>query len=570
LISPLLSFFSDTVAGTFKNEDLKKLVQPRSLAAAAIFLVLNAILIYPTPALRRLPAIIEIENLPALWQVVLGVLLLLILSYLLNSLEGTFLALTNGSALRDSPIVGQSLLLFQQLAFQELKSVVENSPLATEQFAQQSPKEKARVAVAANRLAYEYPREKAELAPTRLGNVLLCTSSYTLYQYGIHFETMWPYMQSLIDTKPDEKLKSQIQESWAELTFLCTLVVLLTTVAIELFMLRMLALRGGLAPLIWSISLLVVAYTAYWGAIHKARSWQRSIRLAFDLYIDDLATKLGLYAIEPTTENAIKERKRRWEEVTNWLSRGALEKIGNWQVPVQNPVWYKAPTHGTSLLRIHAPLVRVTPYREIRGVERVGRTQYAVGTIINYLFTFTNEQQDEHAKTATGVFFLITDPAVPSLPDRVNGKLQDSRGGKSIVGVPAQTEDSTLSWLLDDIPPWHTCTLSYWLITEGLRVEVSPHTFEIVTCEKSTATNNEDPLYTLHLRYSGLPLLPRPATITLTMTNVGEVIVPESAHWRYWGMDEQTPVPLKKNGTFEIPGNKSNLDIQFNFNISKR
>jgi hypothetical protein len=79
-----LPVISDFLKDTF-SDSLKKPLQPSGLFVAAIFLLLQLLLILPLLARHDHPLAFAFLNLTSLWQAVLATLLALVLAYLLLS-----------------------------------------------------------------------------------------------------------------------------------------------------------------------------------------------------------------------------------------------------------------------------------------------------------------------------------------------------------------------------------------------------------------------------------------------------------------------------------------------------
>jgi hypothetical protein len=101
VFSSLVSLLSQSV-----SEPIKKLFKPASMVAAAIFVVINLLLVLPPLRDYGFAAIIAIETLPTAWQILLGTIVLFALAYVIGSLGGVFLNFLNGDAFRESDLGG--------------------------------------------------------------------------------------------------------------------------------------------------------------------------------------------------------------------------------------------------------------------------------------------------------------------------------------------------------------------------------------------------------------------------------------------------------------------------------
>src|SRR5438132_14027493 len=103
----MLTAIGDLVKGTF-SESLKRPLQPSGLFAAAIFVALNLILIYPVLIEINQPLALAMRDAGGPVQAFLGVLVVLIVSYVLSSLTNTILNLMSGELWRNSEWIGKS------------------------------------------------------------------------------------------------------------------------------------------------------------------------------------------------------------------------------------------------------------------------------------------------------------------------------------------------------------------------------------------------------------------------------------------------------------------------------
>jgi hypothetical protein len=74
-----LSALTEQIAGTVGDE-FRKLIQPQSLVASAIFIALNLTLVLPELVNQGFTVAVTFANLPTTWQTVVGALTLVILT----------------------------------------------------------------------------------------------------------------------------------------------------------------------------------------------------------------------------------------------------------------------------------------------------------------------------------------------------------------------------------------------------------------------------------------------------------------------------------------------------------
>ncbi len=456
---PVLSSLTEFITGTF-NDQFKKLIQPAPLVAASIFAALQFVVLYP-PLAERYPALAEqCAALPAAWQAVLVALLILSLGYLLGSLADLFLNIVSGAALSDSPLVGRALLALQRKRFADAqkKGNSDDSVVA---------------ARALRRLAYHFPREKANLAPTRLGNVLAGVGDYTWHQYGAALSVIWPTMDLTLKEKNDT-LRGQLDDNRTALTFLATVSVLLAVVATEVALLYV--ALGQPWPALWAIPLAAVAYLVYAAGVQKAEAWSAGVRTAFDLHLEDVGAKMGLRALSgPTAE---KNRKERWEQVSRWLTYGAVAlDPAHWELETQKHDWY-APPAGTPPVTVqHPPTVSVQQWGQARcGAAQLSGTDWVFGLVADYIFVVSHAAAGRFAPHARNVTLLVTDPALDPVPLAVPGTVAGVLGTPTPVSVTGERLDGAapaLKWAVGDIAPGGSATLRYQIHHAEVKVSVN-------------------------------------------------------------------------------------------------
>jgi hypothetical protein len=449
---PVLSSLTELLTGTVTDE-FKKLIQPASLVAAAIFMALNLVLIFPLLVARRVAPAMAFAALPSGWQIALGTLTLAGLGYLISSLEGFFLSVLNGDAFRDSPLLYDWLQGRQRKAFGDLEKESKSG-------------DTSKAARASYRLSFEFPRKsegELELAPTRLGNILLSAASYTLCQYGAHLNTLWPVMDVILEAE-DKELRSRLRESRGALTFLASLTVLLAAVAVELVVAGLVFTRP-LYPVVGTPTALLAAYAVYRAALHKAQAWGREVRTAFDLYLDAVAKKLGL---RERARHEFKVRRERWEGVSEWLAYGATFAELSAK---QDKHWYVAPPVIPRVL--HSPTISVDGRCELEeGTDSTSAgtrmTRWVKG---HYRYYITNSERGKSAHGAGGAFLVVTDPRMPNVKQRVEGTLTPR--GQEIVADWSSKTEPTLFWDLGYVPAVSSRVLDYTAFHDLVEVEVS-------------------------------------------------------------------------------------------------
>jgi hypothetical protein len=142
-----------------------------------------------------------------------------------------------------------------------------------------------------------YPDERDNILPTRFGNVLRAFETYPSEVYGVESIHAWPRLCGVIPAdlrQANSDAKSQVDFSVCS-TFLCGIVGLAAT---GRWMYIATNAHTFLPPgwhhlLIVAITAAVLTRAAYLSAVSLAKEWGEVVKSSFDLYLPDLAKKLG-------------------------------------------------------------------------------------------------------------------------------------------------------------------------------------------------------------------------------------------------------------------------------------
>ena len=476
-ISSLVSLLSGSITG------LKDLVtNATSLIAAAYFGLLHLVLIFPPLRDSEFLPIVAFERLPTVWQVVLGTLIFFTLAFILSVMAQSFLNLVNGQALHDRVPEEAARFRRRQIArFKQLQNTIMQNANDEDWVAED----------AADKLAYEFPDEERDIAPTRLGNILLSPASYTYRQYGARLDTIWPILFRKLD---DEELSKQITGEMEAITFLATMSILSVLMAFEMALV-VVWFGDSWWSLLWSPLLLLVAIVFYYVTFPKARAWGLGIRTAFDQHLDLAAKGLGLRDLTDPLE-----KQQRWREISAWLSIGALRKPsptttidterGPEDTPLlaQNKNWYKAAAAPPEPLTVMCPPnVTVSPHSEvIASWENTqlpgGQVWRLAGREIVYIIAVTNQGK----KPVKGTSLRVTDTRLPALPVRVFDALGSTDGslpqGLPLPAAPDSPHPQSLLWFLPPISAGETQVLRYQ-VRSGYSIRVTQGTATIIEDE---------------------------------------------------------------------------------------
>jgi hypothetical protein len=165
----------------------------------------------------------------------------------------------------------------------------------------------------------KWPPERSSVLPTRFGNVIRAFERYPDILYGIDGIPGWLRLQGVVG----KDFETLVEDAHAQVSFFVNLWFLslaFVAVAVGRYLLRcfeylpdhpakLVAARGFLFA---AVAGLMVARLAYEGAVERAQAWGDLIRAAFDLYLPDLAKKMG-YALPPDRD----KRRAFWRDATS-------------------------------------------------------------------------------------------------------------------------------------------------------------------------------------------------------------------------------------------------------------
>ena len=472
MMTSILTSIGSLLSGTV-TEEFRKLFQPASLIAAALFVTLNLVLVYPFLVEQRVHFVLILQSMGAVAQLALISLLILALGYLVGSLGPAFLGLVTGDSVRDARLVQATLTRLEEHRFQSLQADL------------RSPEQNLQ-ARALHALAFEFPAESQRIAPSRLGNVVDSVASYTWNQHGAALDTLWPVMEHVLRDK-NQEMQARIQQSQTTLTFFASLVVLLLVVLFELVMVRLSFGRPGwLAYVVLGGLLLLATRLVYSAAVRAALAWSRDVRAAFDLYTSEVETRLALRPLASYELEKEQKRKVRLREVSWWLAHGplAIPEGTGLKMPAPDADWYyPKPVPAPSLTLTAAPGLAVQSRRQVVeewAQRRESRHEFRLpGRIIDLVLVVSNEQGGQGAQTAGGSFLIAQDSGLPALPDRIDGTLTGAGAGitslqpRTVQGQRLPGNPESLLWDLGSIPPRASRLLRY-RVAYDLRVRVSP------------------------------------------------------------------------------------------------
>lgn len=172
----------------------------------------------------------------------------------------------------------------------------------------------------AQRLVLKYPGEARLVLPTRLGNAIRAFEEYARQQYGMDTIFLWPRLIAVVP----KDYSLTVDDTKSSFDFFLNSSVLSTVVMLQLLIIGLAFKRPFAADrsfalwLVELLSLALLSFLFYLGAINRAVAWGGQVRGAFDLYRSDLLKQLG-YKYSPATRDL--ERKL-WIEVSQQIYYG--------------------------------------------------------------------------------------------------------------------------------------------------------------------------------------------------------------------------------------------------------
>jgi hypothetical protein len=160
------------------------------------------------------------------------------------------------------------------------------------------------------RLRKRYPRNVANILPTKFGNVIAAFESYPAITYNVETISIWPRLQAVMP----KEFAFNLTEAKSQVDFFVNVVYLAGLLLVWLFaQISIAAFVGELRyQLLIPIALTGIAgRAAYALAVSSAMIWGDVVKAAFDLYLPTLAQQLGYKY--PATGS---ERAAFWEAFT--------------------------------------------------------------------------------------------------------------------------------------------------------------------------------------------------------------------------------------------------------------
>jgi hypothetical protein len=156
-----------------------------------------------------------------------------------------------------------------------------------------------------------FPKQTEHIKPTRLGNMLAATEEYVQQLYQLDTNIWLPHLLAVLP----EAFRTQIDTALTPVLAMFNSSFLLTLLAMEGILI------GIFFPAHWVVALLVLCFgcllarIAYKTAIRQMIVYNNVIRVAFDLYRQDILTHMHI----PLPDNLFAEQ-RLWQVLNAWMS----------------------------------------------------------------------------------------------------------------------------------------------------------------------------------------------------------------------------------------------------------
>ena len=176
------------------------------------------------------------------------------------------------------------------------------------------------------RCELRYPPPRRDPLPTALGNTIAAFEAYPWSRYRIDAVHMWPRLLPIIVNK---KFATFVQQEKNIMDFLLNTCLILLAVCCE-FLLVFALLSHNLMYLWVSFPCLFAAYVLYKSRVVAAEHWGGMVRVAFDLYRDDLRKALYLPELPSNDLNA---ERQLWQTASNFFVFGNEKKFAGFIYP---------------------------------------------------------------------------------------------------------------------------------------------------------------------------------------------------------------------------------------------
>ena len=156
----------------------------------------------------------------------------------------------------------------------------------------------------------DYPPTRDRVLATRLGNAIAAFEDYPRTRYGMDSIALWARM---IPVLKDEKYLEFVTQEKAVLDFLMNTCIVIAVLGLELVLTTLYLWYPWIT--LFTIGFVgLVIILLYNGMIVAARQWGTTVRVAFDLYRQNLHQRLGLRVAD-----SFREEHEQWQAVSEFL-----------------------------------------------------------------------------------------------------------------------------------------------------------------------------------------------------------------------------------------------------------
>jgi hypothetical protein len=286
---------------------LAQSLQVPTILPSIIFVLVNALFVLPRDPLK--------VDMSSPYVVTFLITLVLAISYALYAFNFPIIRFLEGYKLRNTDISkglqkrqeGKYLGLIQQI--RDCNLTIARIGLVPEH-ERDTQKRISLMKLASLKRRLDYEFSPNDILPSKLGNTIAAFEHYPRSRYGIDAVTLWPRMIPILK---EQKYIEFVAQEKAVFDFLLNSGVIVLALGTEFFYLGL--LRWDLLLSMGAITTIIpLLGVLYQGLIIAARQWGDTVRVAFDLYRDELHHKLGI-----APDDTFEKEYERWIEVSQFL-----------------------------------------------------------------------------------------------------------------------------------------------------------------------------------------------------------------------------------------------------------
>jgi hypothetical protein len=158
-----------------------------------------------------------------------------------------------------------------------------------------------------------FPDNEDSILPTKIGNVIAAFEFYSKSRYGMDAVALWP---RIVPTLKEKNYLEFVTEQKTIFDFLLNLFFIIIFCGLE-FIAIQIHLQSINYIYIGCVTTFILAGLLYYGCINSAIQWGVTVKVAFDIYRNDLRKVLNL---EPVSD--FEEEKDQWNELSRLIIRG--------------------------------------------------------------------------------------------------------------------------------------------------------------------------------------------------------------------------------------------------------